>query len=430
MIHYMTSNGIGNAWVANELHALQEGGVPFRLHSMRPAGSTYHLSEWARTIERETNVLYPLSVVDVVKASILSPIVFGRRFWRALMNAFFGERESFRGRLAAMFHLLVASVWALGLRNEEVSHIHSQWIHSGGTIAMYGAWLLGRPFSFTGHATDLFRDRVALKDKIRRAEFIVCISEFHRAFFLNEGARPEQLHIVYCGIDPTLFTMRKLREREEGEKVEILSTGRLVEKKGFSDLIRACAVLRDRGFSFHCTIGGSGELEKVLREEIRRLDLDEWVSLTGESLKQEKIPEFMADGDVYCLPCVWASDNDVDGLPQMLMEAMACGVPAISTRLVGIPDLVIDGETGLLVEPGDPEEIADAIEKMMGDREMSEKMRVNGRNLIEERFNLRTCLEPLIGLYRQQLERAGYEVGENATNQDSMIRKSSTTHAA
>ena len=172
----------------------------------------------------------------------------------------------------------------------------------------------------------------------------------------------------------------------------------MVEKKGFSDLIRACAVLRDRGLSFHCTIGGSGELEEGLRDEVRQLGLDEWVTLTGEALKQEKIPEFMEKGDVYCLPCVWASDNDVDGLPQMLMEAMACGVPVISTRLVGIPDLVIDGETGLLVEPGKPEQIADAIEKMTGDRESAARMGQTARKLIESRFNLQTCLEPLINL--------------------------------
>lgn len=430
MIHYMTSNGIGNAWVANELHALHESGVPFRLHTMRSAGSTYHLSEWAKKIERETNVLYPISFGDAVKASVLTPIVFGPRFWSALANALFGERESLRGRLAAIFHLLVASVWALELRHEKVSHIHSQWIHSGGTVAMYGAWLLDKPFSFTGHAADLFRDRVALKDKIQRAKFIVCISEFHREFFLKEGARPERLHVVYCGIDPSVFVMRELRKRGDGEPIEILSSGRLVEKKGFSDLIRTCAILRDRGFSFHCTIGGSGELEEALRDEIRQLGLDEWVALTGEALKQEKIPEFMESGDVYCLPCVWASDNDVDGLPQMLMEAMACGVPVISTRLVGIPDLVIDGETGLLVEPGQPERIADAIEKMTGDRASAARMSRAARKLIEETFNLENCLKPLLNLYRNQLANAGYDTVHDETSTESNAMKPSTTHAA
>jgi len=115
----------------------------------------------------------------------------------------------------------------------------------------------------------------------------------------------------------------------------------------------------------------------------------------------------------------------------MLMEAMACGVPVISTRLVGIPDLVIEGETGLLVEPGEPERIADAIERMIGDGELAERMRVNGRRLIEEKFNLESCLEPLIGLYRKQLARAGYDTVQSVSNSvDSDKQNESATHAA
>ena len=125
-----------------------------------------------------------------------------------------------------------------------MSLIHSQWIHSCGTVGMYGAWLLDVPFSFTGHAVDLFRDRVALDDKIRRAEFIVCISEFHRRFYLEHGARPQRLHVVYCGIDTGAFAFH--RHRREGRFREP-SVGRLVEKKGFNDLIQACGILADRG---------------------------------------------------------------------------------------------------------------------------------------------------------------------------------------
>ena len=138
-----------------------------------------------------------------------------------------------------------------------IDAIHAQWAHSCGTIGMYGAWLLGVPFSFTGHATDLFRDRVALHDKIRRAEFIICISSFHREFYKKHGARDEQLHLAYCGIDVSDFAPSPSPNRC-GERLRILSSGRLVEKKGFPYLIDACRLLADRGVPFECVIAGSG----------------------------------------------------------------------------------------------------------------------------------------------------------------------------
>ena len=114
---------------------------------------------------------------------------------------------------------------------------------------MYGAWLLGVPFSFTGHAVDLFRDRAALKDKIRRADFIICISTFHREFFRQNGARDEHLRIAYCGIDPGLFSP-KPQHSKQSHAYPILSSGRLVEKKGFEYLIDACRLLADHGEDF------------------------------------------------------------------------------------------------------------------------------------------------------------------------------------
>ena len=186
-----------------------------------------------------------------------------------------------------------------------------------------------------------------------------------------------------------------------------MSSGRLVEKKGFAYLIDACRILVDRGEQFECIIGGSGEIEAELREQVRRLKLENFVTITGKALQQEKIIEFMHGADVYALPCVWASDNDVDGLPQMLMEAMACGLPAISTRLVGIPDLIRHEETGLLVAPNDATELADAITRLMRDRALSARLAESGLRWVYERFDLKTCLEPLIGKYRERLNNSG-----------------------
>lgn len=402
MIHYMTTQGVGDAWVGNELRMVAKAGIPFRLHALNRPRSTFFTSPDVAEMERGTAYLYPLSKPAALAALLAGPVRFGPRFFAALGNALFGPRETLRNRLVGLWHLAVACHWAAGLRRDEVSHIHSQWIHSGGTVAMFGAWLLGKPFSFTGHAADLFRERAALTTKIARAEFIVCISEFHRQFFLDHGARPEQLFVVYCGIDTTHFTPRR-RTRKPGEPFHILSSGRLVGKKGFPVLIEACKSLNRQNFDFRCTIGGSGPDEAALRAQIAEAGLEDRVTLTGEALKQEDIPDFMAAGDVYCLPCVWAADNDVDGLPQMLMEAMACGLPAVSTRLVGIPDLVIDGQTGLLVDPGDAEALAGALMRLAGDDALATRLADAGHTHVTKIFDLNTCLAPLLDRYRKAL---------------------------
>ena len=400
-IHYFSPYGIGAPWVANELSVLHAAGVPFVLHAMRPPGKVLHASTWATAMNEQTRAVYPVPIVGLMLSILAAPLAFGGRFFTALWNAFFGRREHFRARLASIIHFFAACHWAAQNKKREVAHIHSQWIHANGTVAMYAAWLLDVPFSFTGHASDLFRDRCALADKIRRAEFIVCISEFHRRFFLDNGAQPQQLFIAYCGIDLSWFYPRL--DRGVARRYRILSSGRLVEKKGLSYLIEACRILTDRGEQFECVIGGNGELEGQLRSQVERLGLSQRVTITGEALIQEKIVDFMHSGDVYVLPCVWAEDGDVDGLPQMPMEAMACGLPAISTRLVGIPDLIRNEETGLLVEPKDAETLANAIQRLMKDPALAARLAEAGRAWVAERFDLRTSLEPLLERYRRRL---------------------------
>jgi len=404
-IHYMTPKGVGDAWVGNELRIVERAGIPVVLHALNRPDQTYFSAPDIAAMDAATRALYPVGLPRLAGAFLTAPFRFGGAFFAALGEALTGPRESVRNRFVGLWHFVLACHWAAGLRSDPPAHVHSQWIHSAGTVAMYGAWLTGRSFSFTGHAADLFRNRQALATKIRRAEFIICISEFHRDFYLENGARPDQLEIAYCGIDTSHFTPRR-RLREADQPYHILSSGRLVEKKGFADLIRACAILRDRGLDFRCTIAGSGPDEAALRSQIAAAGLGDLVSMTGEALKQEDIPAFMATGDVYTLPCVWASDNDVDGLPQMLMEAMGCGLPAVSTRLVGIPDLIEDEQTGLLVAPGDPDALADALQRLEADTDLADRLAKAGYRHLVDTFDIDRCLEPLLDKFRAKLEAA------------------------
>ena len=154
MIHYMTTNGIANAWVGNELRILQRDGIPFRLHSLRRPESSYFLASDIEDLVRATNHIYPLPWLRALVSLSVAPVLFGVRFWAALWNALVGPRESFWLRLKVIWHFFVACDWARAQRSAEMTLIHSQWVNSGGTVAIYGAWLLEKPFSFTGHAAD------------------------------------------------------------------------------------------------------------------------------------------------------------------------------------------------------------------------------------------------------------------------------------
>lgn len=401
---YITADGLGSPWNGNELRRLELSDIPFQHYALRRPKRISHEADWAKALNIDTRPIYPLPLVEFLLDSVAAPLIFWRHYFYALGNALFGKRENLRTRIAALAHFFVAAHWAMRVRREPIAHIHAQWAHSGCTVAMYGAWLLAKPFSFTGHAVDLFRQRVALKDKIQRAAFIVCISEFHRNFFLKRGADPKRLVLAYCGIDLAIFNHRPLLA--PSNVTTILSAGRLIEKKGFADLIAACALLRKRGYKFKCIIGGSGPLEHDLREQIKTSALHKFVHLTGTALTQESIPAFMGQGHLFCLPCVWAHDDDVDGLPQLLMEAMACGLPAISTHLVGIPDLVIHGHTGLLVQPRAPHELAKALEFAINNPAIMARLAAMGAEHLKSKFDLSTSLDPLLHKYQYALSTA------------------------
>ncbi len=448
MIHYMTSEGLGSPWVGNELRIVTRAGIPVMLHCMRTPAKIHFDADWAKQMQAGSTALYPINPAAIMLASLAAPFVFGTKWLSALMNALFGKRENLRARLACLAHFFVACQWAMALRKhrdkEPVSHIHAQWAFSSASIAMYGAWLLGVPFSFTGHAVDLTRQRVALRDKIKRAKFIIAISEWHKQFYIDEdkaggsgAATPNlanKIHVAYCGIytDEMVPASETQRALKRTHPFTILSAGRLIGKKGFPHVINACKILKDRGWmtktapgkqapGICCVIAGSGPDEGMLRRMIEDLDLGDAVHMTGEALQQEKIPEFMHDGDLFTLACVWASDGDVDGLPQLTMEAMGCGLPAITTRLVGNPDLVVHERTGLLVSADDDKvarELADAIERMMTDPALRERLAMQGRAFIFEKFDITKSLEPLIAQYRFALGAAGIGVVEGRPPDD------------
>lgn len=281
-----------------------------------------------------------------------------------------------------------------------VHHTHG---HFAGMAARTMWWLrnfYGHTYSFTAHANDVFVDdqetEVRLPMLMRDASRIVTVSDYTvRRLGREYPFAAHKIRRVYNGLDLEKWVEARRGEPRGIGSRRIYSVGRLIEKKGFDDLIRACGYLRDRKVAFTCHIIGGGPLEAELTALIEKLDLKESVFLEGEKDQDGIIDHFSNRAHVFALPCVVEKDGGMDNLPTVLMEAMAAGLPCVSTRLAGVPEMVIDGETGLLTNERQPESFSHALEMLLKDEAKSRAYGEAGFDLCAERFDKRQTVKEL-----------------------------------
>jgi glycosyltransferase involved in cell wall biosynthesis len=261
----------------------------------------------------------------------------------------------------------------------------------------------------TAHAKDIFHESVRPEDlrrKLQDAAATVTISDYNLEYLHdNYGPAAEGVRRIYNGLELEKFPYEEPRGREP----EILAVGRLVEKKGFADLIEACSLLRDRGVEVLCRIVGHGEQEPELRASVKRLGLGNRVELPGPRPQGDLI-EAVGSAAVFAAPCVVGGDGNRDGLPTVLLEAMALGTPCVSTDVTGIPEVLRDEETGLMVPQHDPAALADAIERLLADPELRVELAGRARRLVEEEFDVHRNA----ALLRETFEAAHAVVGRRA----------------
>jgi glycosyltransferase involved in cell wall biosynthesis len=299
---------------------------------------------------------------------------------------------------------LYTAIW-LGprLQARGIGHVH---VHFAGIAARTAYWLkklYGITFSFTAHANDVFCETsfpIGLNDLFREASLIVTVSDFSRAWLQERFPfAADKIERVYNGIDTALFNS----QRSSASSVPmILSVGRCIEKKGYPDLIDACALLKSRGVAFRCRIVGGGPLEESLRSQVNALDLASCVELTG-SQPQEKVHEALAEADLFVLACAREKDGGMDNLPTVIAEAMAAGLPVVSTHLAGVPEMVLEGSTGHLVPERNPTALADAMQALLADRARALEMGRAGRALVESRFDAEVTARDLKQLFENRL---------------------------
>jgi glycosyltransferase involved in cell wall biosynthesis len=381
---YLATNfgALTNTFIAREVSALRRGGVRVDLLALRPAGR-------ARAEHPECDLtgcqyLYPVSPVAVAGAVARLAVTRPRRWWTAAWVAISSPGDGLAGRIKLLGQLAVAATAVARVEAQPPQLIHAHLANPPGSYAMFLSLLTGIPYSFTGHAADLYRKPLGNVAKLRHARGAVAISEFNRRHYRELVPDRPEVAVVHCGVRSADFPYRK-RERV-GPTLTILAVGRAVPKKGFKHLLDALVGLDDAGVSWQADLVGGGPLLPELQAQRDRLGLRS-LSITGP-LQLPEIQQRLATADVFVLPCVQAPDGDIDGIPVSLMEAMASGCPVISTSVSGIPELLADGQAGLLVPPADAEALAAALLRICREPDLAPTLSEAGRAQVVASFEI------------------------------------------
>ncbi|MCF8245262.1 MAG: glycosyltransferase [Saprospiraceae bacterium] len=300
--------------------------------------------------------------------------------WRTLFSLKHKPSKFFRGVIC----LFRAAGLVKFAEQNRFNLIHAHFLTAAGETTLYLSKFTGIPFGATAYAMDIYVDNSGLVGKLRNAAYVNGTTKFNeRSMAKLVPEHPERIVTKYYGI-PTSETMLSPIEHE---KFTFIAVGRLVEKKGFKYMVEACAELKKLGFDFQCKIIGKGPLEAELKAQIQSLGLENMVTFPGYIAPNE-MSKMYRSGDVLVAPCVVAANGDVDGLPNVCLEAMDCGLPIISTTISGIPEGVEDGVNGWLIPPNNSAALAEAMKKAITAPNPID-MRIASHRMASEKFNVK-----------------------------------------
>ena len=305
----------------------------------------------------------------------------------ALVRGTFGSANYLVGGLA-IFPKVVHM--ALRMEAQGVRHVHCHFANHPAAAGFVIHRLTGIPYSFVAHGSDLHLDRHMLDRKVAEAAFVVAISRDNLEEIVaecGEWAR-ERVEVIHSGVDTERFRPRPT-PADPTRPFTVLCVGTLHEVKGQAVLVDACRQLRDAGVEVRVRIVGEGEDEAMLSDRIAAAGLGSTVTLDGR-LNRAQVIEALGEADLLVAPSVIASNGKREGIPVVLMEAMSCGLPVVASRLSGIPELVDDEVSGVLVPPGDAASLAAAIRRLVEDADLRARMGTAARARIERDFDLTT----------------------------------------
>lgn len=380
-------------FVVNEILAHERAGLPIEIFALGPVEETHFQDLIGQVSAPVIRLPHRLRGVEPLWQLMAEARHTLPAFWPALRHTDLDGEG-----------LVQALRLALDAKARGLVHLHAHFATRATAVARAAAAFADISFSFTAHAKDIFFDYdepQQLDLKLADAAFAVTVSDFNlRHLHARFGGLTERLVRLYNGVDLERF---RFREPDDGPAT-LLAVGRLVDKKGFAVLIEAAATLRSRGLPFRCEIVGDGPERDALTRQIEAASLGDLVQLTG-ARPQQAVIEAMRRATVLAMPCIVSADGNRDGLPTVLIEAMALGTPVIGTTVTGIPELVRDGRTGLCVAPGDPLALADALERLLIDRELGRRLARAAREAVCRDFDIDRNARQLRALFNDAIAR-------------------------
>jgi len=378
---------LSETFVANEILSLERLGMPLEIFSYRrPSSPVPH--ECVRQIKAPITYLpdplyrHPLALAAANSRILLRESARYSSTIRFLARDLFADHEPYTWR---RFQHAVAL--AAILKGNGIDHLHGHFAHAATRVTMLASMMTGLRFSFSAHAKDIYTSNPqVLRKKIEAAEFVMTCTKANQDYLrsLVPEAYRARIKLGYHGVDVGKWTNHELTPSTDPPL--ILSVGRLVEKKGFEHLLRACDALRRDGGKFRCRIVGDGPQKQMLRTMIAELDLGDVVTLT-DGCSQETLIDHYREATVFALPCQVMENGDRDGIPNVLLEAMAVGVPVITSGVSGIPEIIRDGHNGVLVQQRDCDALAAGLGRMLRDGELRGRLALSARDTVMQEFD-------------------------------------------
>lgn len=376
---------VTETFILFEILELERTGVAVEIFPLRPTGDETSHPE-AGPLAARTRYARLASL-----PTLAAQLHWLRRDPRAYLGAWGralrGNARSRPFLIRAIAVVPLAARFAREMERLGVRHVHAHWATHPALAALVVHRLTGLPYSFTAHAHDIYVDRSMLAEKIRDASFVVTISDYNRRLLgdLYGSWAADKTSVIRCGVDLSAFTPRAAREPQE--PFTVVCVAGLREKKGQRHLIDAVAMLRAEGRPVRCLLIGDGEARAALEAQIATLGLQDDVVLMGHRSREE-VSAALREADAMVLPSVTTADGDMEGIPVALMEALASEVPVVASSLSGIPELVRDGETGLLAPEGDARALAAAIRRLRDDPQDAARMAAAGRRVVLDAYEL------------------------------------------
>lgn len=393
-------------FVAEEIQKIQKLDVKIKVFSLlKPKEDLVHpvSSSILPVTQYVPRIINPSIWAAQFHYLIKNPGLYFRLLWTLLKQ----PTKYFRAYLQRLT-IFFKAVWAAkALQSSQIQLIHTHFAWLSAAASWIVSQLLDVPFSVTAHAFDIYSEKNDLLNLITdQAAKIITISDINKKNILKMNSRisENKIHVIRCGIDLSFFSNENYFREPIGNPLEITSVGSLIEKKGHEFLIKACSKLKEKDIPFHCVIIGTGPQHDYLENLIKENNLVNEVILPGR-MSQDWVKERLRSSQMFVLACVTTEDNDQDGIPVAIMEAIAMGVPVISTAVSGIPELIKHEKTGLLVKQRDPDALAAAMIRLSEHPEKGEVINQNSYELIEREYDIHKNVEKLREIFSTVVER-------------------------